>query len=198
MNGIEELLEEIRKEKTKLENERKEKAEKSLQKWRQRLKEKEMKEQEKKEKLEKEKALSKHWEMMKWVTKFIDENKEKWEEEQIEKEMVAMQEIYEWDKYRLEKIEKIKNRGKKKLHQKESKGEIIPDCENWRENRDKENESGAQGRPKESQAKVGRLNVSELAPLPENDEESFHKDCLRREESFGKKKMQKSGQSWNT
>ena len=28
----------------------------------------------KKEKLKKEKALSKHWEMMKWVTQFIDEN----------------------------------------------------------------------------------------------------------------------------
>ena len=33
--------------------------------------------------------------MMKWVTEFIDENREKLEEERIKKEIVAMQEMYE-------------------------------------------------------------------------------------------------------
>ena len=99
--------------------------------------------------------------------------------------MVAMQEIYEWDKAnRLEKIEKIKNKGKKKLHKDESEGEILPDWISWRENKDNENESGAQGRQNEIQAKVGRLDRSELAPLPENEEEYFHKDCLERGENL--------------
>ena len=44
---------------------------------------------------DKQKLLSKHWEMMKWVTEFIDENREKLEEERIKKEIVAMQKMYE-------------------------------------------------------------------------------------------------------
>ena len=181
LSAIEELLEEIEKEKEKIKMEKKEQEKKSLEIWRRKIKEKDKKEQEKKEKMRKCEALNKHWEMMKWITQFIDENKEKWEEEQIEKEMVAMQEIYEWEKAsRLEKIEKIKNKEKEKLQQKEWEEKVEPDWENWRDSLDKEKEKEprAIGRTEENQAKVGRLRTSELAPLPKNDEEPFHKDCL--------------------
>ena len=42
--------------------------------------------------------------MMKWVTGFIEQNEEQWKTEREEKELVAMQEIYEWERAnRLEK-----------------------------------------------------------------------------------------------
>ena len=117
--------------------------------------------------------------MMKWVTKFIDENKEIWEEEQIEKEMVAMQEVYEWNKAnRMEKIRKLKSKDITKLEmgeQRKREERVTQDWETWRENKEMEED---ENQIETIQAKVGVLKSSNLAPLPITDEESLHKDSL--------------------
>ena len=117
---IEITLQEIRKEKEKLEQEkilRKEKLEKE---WRKKVENKLRKENEKKEKLEKQKLLTQHWEMAKWITDFINRNQETWEIEKQEAEKLANKDLLEWDKARrLDKIRMLK--------------------EKWRKNNDKNN-----------------------------------------------------------
>ena len=61
-------------------------------------------------KIQKKKLLEKHWEMLRWLCGFIEENKETWEELDIAKEM---------EKEEVEKREKWK-----KLNIQEKKEEI--------------------------------------------------------------------------
>ena len=64
-------------------NKRKELLEKE---WRNKVKAKHKKENEKKEKIEKQQQLSQRWAMLRWVTHFIRENQDNWENERKEKE----------------------------------------------------------------------------------------------------------------
>ena len=68
------------------------------------------KEEEKQRKLEKKNRLEKHWEMLRWLTSFIDEHKVDWDAKDKEKE----EKRKEWDsKNKDEKIEVIKAAEKK-------------------------------------------------------------------------------------
>ena len=57
----------------------------------------------KKEKLEKKKRKEKHWEMLRWIVSFIEENKGQWEEE---KEGIGNGEIDERERYGIEMRER--------------------------------------------------------------------------------------------
>ena len=65
----------------------KERTEKELKEWRKKVHEKVRKNQIRKENREKQKILSERWAMLRWVTQYINENKENWEKLIIEKEI---------------------------------------------------------------------------------------------------------------
>jgi hypothetical protein len=114
LNKIEETLEKIRQEeesrmearrineqrRNDLLAERKQKQEEILR-----------KEQEKKDRKIKQNTLYKRWEMMRWVTKYIDENSEKWEREKEKRDQNNQQRLQEWARLsRFEKIPQIKEK----------------------------------------------------------------------------------------
>ena len=79
------------------------------------LKQEEMlkKDQEKKDKKIKQNMLEKRWEMMRRVTRYIDENSEKWDEEKRKRETTKQQRLQEWARmYMFEKIKDIRERQK--------------------------------------------------------------------------------------
>ena len=93
-----------------------------------------MKEKERAEKRKKAEMLGKHWGMFRWVTQFLNENQEKWEQERKEREEKIMEEIKEWEKAkRFEKIERIKRlwRNKKEIGEKQK---LEKDKENQHDN----------------------------------------------------------------
>ena len=61
----------------------------------------ELREEERELEKEKAKLLGKRWEMMKWITSFLKENHDKWEEERIEKE--------NWKEQNWKSTEKVKD-----------------------------------------------------------------------------------------
>ena len=73
-------------------------------------KEKLRKEFAKEERVRKQKKMKQHWEMLRWVTDFMEMNQMKWEEERIKKMEENGEEIRRWERMkRIEKIEKLKN-----------------------------------------------------------------------------------------
>ena len=102
LRRIEEALEKIKEEKEleKISMEReKERRRKYVEEKKIKENERIIKEKQKTEKLKKKKQLEQKWEMVRWLTRFIDENKGKWEElrelkEGIEKERIAKE---KWD-----------------------------------------------------------------------------------------------------
>ena len=112
---IEETIEKIKEEEKKQTEEKKRLDEKLLKEWRKKVRDKEKKEIEKQNRLRKQETASQRWSMLRWITNFISENSDRWEEIQEEKELIACQELYEWDKKkRLEKIDKIKQEMREK------------------------------------------------------------------------------------
>ena len=111
---IENILEEMRREKLKVEEEKRRQEEKNLKEWRTKVEMKNMREQEKRERMKKQQLLSQHWEMLKWATKYIQENQENWDKRRKEEEQRIAEELEQWKKYkRLEKIENLKRKWKK-------------------------------------------------------------------------------------
>ena len=75
-----------------------------------------MKEKERKAKLKKKAELEKHWDMLRWITSFIEENKIKWNEQDLIKE----QEREAWESQtNEEKINILKEQENKKLSREE-------------------------------------------------------------------------------
>ena len=75
-----------------------------------------MKEKERKAKLKKKAELEKHWDMLRWITSFIEENKIKWNEQDLIKE----QEREAWEiQTNEEKINILKEQENKKLSREE-------------------------------------------------------------------------------
>ena len=78
--------------------------------------------------------LGKHWGMFRWVTQFLNENQEKWEQERKEREEKIKEEIKEWEKAkRFEKIERIK-RLWRNVKQMGEKQKLEKDKENQHDN----------------------------------------------------------------
>ena len=129
------------------EKDRKEQEERELQrreKYIEEKKEKEntriIKEKAKKEKLKRKKELEKHWEILRWLIEFIDENKEQWEENDNVRELENEQREREkaWralgDK---EKESELKKEEKEKEMSREEKIELAKKKRaGWREWRD--------------------------------------------------------------
>ena len=87
--NIEEISELLEHEKKRIEQEKKEKQ--ALE------NEKKSRESKRKEKIEKAKKLSQRWAMYRWVTEYIDENYEKWEQEQEERDREAQEDLELWE-----------------------------------------------------------------------------------------------------
>ena len=111
LNKINVIVEELKREEEKAKIE-KEKREKEIEKEKKKAKANKLKkESEKIEKLKKAELLGKHWEMLRWLTHFLKENHEKWEEERKERYIESRKKIEEWEKAkRLEKIEILKRK----------------------------------------------------------------------------------------
>ena len=69
------------------------------------------KEQESRDRKIKQNTLYKRWEMMRWVTNYIDENTEKWEIEKEKRDRNNKQRLQDWAKLsRFDKINQIKEK----------------------------------------------------------------------------------------
>ena len=69
----------------------------------------------KRQRLEKQRVLEKKWEMLRWITTFIDENQEKWLKEGRERMDKREQELGEWDRTsRFNKIKFLKKKHQNK------------------------------------------------------------------------------------
>ena len=80
-----------------------------------------------KENLFKEKMVKELWEMLKWMTEFIHQHQEEWEQRRKEQELYAMAELDEWNRMkRFGKINRIKNKWNKKTQNKQLKSQKIP------------------------------------------------------------------------
>ena len=78
--------------------------------------------------------LSRRWEMLRWITNFIDEHKDSWEEERKMKEEEAYKELEEWNRFkRFEKIKHLQKKWRPEQEEKENNSEKIDDGTNWKE-----------------------------------------------------------------
>ena len=69
------------------------------------------KEQETKERRQKKKSLEERWAMTRWITRYIDENSERWKKEQQERQENEVKLAEDWNRMKgLEKIRMIKER----------------------------------------------------------------------------------------
>ena len=123
LNMIEKLLEDIKEKRKQREIEQRKRKEENDKEWKKKVREKDRKEQERKELIEKKNLLHQHWEMLRWVTKYIDENSEKWEREKVERENEVNKQLNDWDRKR--RKEKIKILQEKWLKRSE-KQDILP------------------------------------------------------------------------
>ena len=90
------------------------------------------KEQERIEHIKKQEKIKSRWEMYRWITKYIDENQEKWGKQEQESQERIRTEQENWDKMnRLEKIQRIKNKQKEKLVQKPDTGGMPSTWQVW-------------------------------------------------------------------
>ena len=55
--------------------------------WRKKVQEKYKKEEEKKQRIEKQRKVQQHWEMLKWVTNYINENQDNWEQQRKQQQL---------------------------------------------------------------------------------------------------------------
>ena len=88
--------------------------------------------------------LSKRWEMLRWVTSFINDHKDSWEVERKLKEEEAYKELEKWNIFkRFEKIKWLQKRWQPEP-EKENKEEEkdINDEENWKKLEVKKNKLG--------------------------------------------------------
>ena len=92
------------------------------------------KEQERIARIKKQGKIKSRWEMYRWITKYIDENQEKWGKQEQESQERIRTEQENWDKMnRLEKIQRIKNKQKEKLVQKPETGGMPSTWQVWRD-----------------------------------------------------------------
>ena len=97
---INKIIKEQREEEIERKKEEVEKKEKINRELKKKAKAKEKRDQEKKERLIKQEMLSRRWEMLRWITNFIDEHKDSWEEERKMKEEEAYKELEEWNRFK--------------------------------------------------------------------------------------------------
>ena len=132
-------------------------------------KEKLNREQQRKEKIAKAENLQRRWAMYRWLTEYIDENSEKWEEQWMIREQEKHEEMERWEKLtRMEKIAKLKLKWAKKRDEKpekepENKIVIETDKKNWRVWRTPEPSKEVQDTP-EKPEKLEKLNREQLEP----------------------------------
>ena len=96
--------------------------EKETDKYKKELEEEEKRNKEKSDRLVKKRKKEEHWEMLRWVVAFIDEQKENWEETRREKleERELAEQMEEWEKLsKTEKIEKLVKEEKQKQEKEE-------------------------------------------------------------------------------
>ena len=144
MNLMENLLEKIEKEveRIKEEEERKRKDEEM------RKNEDKKKRETKESRMRKKKQLEERWGMLRWVTNYLDENKERWEKEREKRMKEEERRLAEWDKMaRFAKIRILKEKSKiEKRNNLERENENIEKCE-WREKDQEDPPSVAQHSP---------------------------------------------------
>ena len=136
---IEEAIEKVREESKRREKVReekkkeREKLELKREKW---IEEKLRMEDERKERLKLQKKLKEVWDMMRWVTEYLEENNEVWEKEKMEREQDKEKMIREWEKAgRHEKIRLIREKERKKKEN--DKEEVAEDRESMERKREK-------------------------------------------------------------
>ena len=117
----------------------------------------EIKEEERKKKIlkDKKKKLEEHWEMLRWLTKYIKENRYSWEKRrEIERDEKEMNDIYdEWmSKTREEQIEGLKNEKEEELEKERMRNRKIEKAQArktyWKTWRNNENEKVENEMPK--------------------------------------------------
>jgi hypothetical protein len=133
LNKLEETLARVKQEEEK----RKEKEMKRTQEYLARIKEKRKNAEEKMARIEKKAKLEESWNMLRWVTRYIEENQESWEKEMEDRQELGKEKMKEWEKLsRLEKIKKIRKEKVWGKHPPEKAETTIPeeittpDCEN--------------------------------------------------------------------
>ena len=143
---INNILKEMQEEKEKKRLKEREEQNKKVAEWRRKVREKDRKETEKKEKLELERKIANSWTMMSWVTKFIQDNIEKWSKDRESKVREANRELENWRKLkRLEKVKHLQAKWKVEQVEKEngtskiSPQKIETQWTEWRENEKEKN-----------------------------------------------------------
>ena len=87
-------VEEEKKMKVKREKEWKERRKRMIEIGREKQADNEKKNRDRKDRLKKKSELEGTWEMLRWVTRFIDKNKDRWEDEKKERERERRMTIY--------------------------------------------------------------------------------------------------------
>ena len=110
---------------------RKEKLDKE---WKEKVKKKYQKELDKKEQ---QRQISQRWNMLSWITDYIENHQDQWDKEQQEKEKLAQEEIENWKKMkRLDKIKHLKQKWDKinqdKTEQENPEQKIDERNDNWK------------------------------------------------------------------
>ena len=114
LETINKILNDLQQEKEQLKEDNETRKKKINDEWRKKVKEKYRKEEEKKQQIEKQRRIQQHWEMLKWVTNYINENQDNWEQQRKQQQLEIEMELQQWDKLkRLEKIEKLKEKWEK-------------------------------------------------------------------------------------
>ena len=133
LKNLEALLEEAKQEyaiKKEAEDERKRKLEEART-------QKEKEQEQKKQKLERKKKLEAKWEMLRWITMYINKNKEAWRKEKEDRDEINLEKVKEWEKMeRFAKIIKLKEkirRNKSTIYEENTNPNKSPDFDKYRE-----------------------------------------------------------------
>ena len=151
---------------------RNDRIEKEVMKYKEELQKKQEEEKKKEDRMTKKRKMEQHWEMLRWLVQFMDENKYKWaemkkERAREEEEKRKRKKREEWEmKTRDQKIKEMwEEEQRKKINRLSNKDERLAEAQrlkrSWMETRTKEVEEGG--------PLVGRSfpNLKPLAVLPQ-------------------------------
>ena len=111
---IERVKEEDRKRQLKKEEERKEREKRTTER-KKRDEDRRLEEEKKNERIRTKKRMEERWEMIRWVSKYIEENQERWENEKRERDQQRKERLEDWDRAkRFERIRILREKEKKR------------------------------------------------------------------------------------
>ena len=150
--------------------------------YREELEEKERKETQRRNQKQKKEAKEKHWEMIKWIVSFIEQNKEEWDRRRREEiaEREAKRKLEEWRSMtKLEKLEKLRDEEAKTRNLMKSNKENRLEAarklkEVWSSRRKVEEEADDEDEDIEREVELAR----------ELEDEETYKDFIEEAENF--------------